>query len=363
MEASRGPSSSEPVPTAPRAEALCPPTGPTGPLTTGGKAISRRNAFKHGLTANPATLGIEDADAFRSLLEQLTEELDARGALELSIVHRIAIALWRLNRAALIDGATTARSVARARPPTHGVDQYIVRFHDSFRWKRVEERDPAVLTRARAARLARPGEPWLRWKRESVRTLEHLRAEMLDSPDGLRAMVTILDRLWSAYLDGGDGMEYDDLLKLAWLLGDDADTIPALADEFDLAEDGRPGAFGQASPRAGRRFEMLRAGRSAIAGITAPPEVASMVAARRDSLLDQIAVREDPAQRHRGELDLVAGLLPDADVLDRLQRYEAAAERSLYRGIEALAKLRGSKTEVIRLTIAGAMTNRCQSLG
>lgn len=329
----------------------CLPVRATGPVTAQGKAMARLNAVTHGLTANPTTFGLEDASAFESLREQLAEELHATGVLEFGIVHRMAIALWRLDRAAKIDGATTTRRVATTKVTLHHVDEFIARIHDAFRWNQVEERDPDTLSRAFRARRARPGEPWLRWKRTSVTLLEHLRSEMLDCAHGLRAMLTVMDRLWLAYRDINEDMGYDDLVKLAWLLGDHADTIPAAADSFEFA-DGRPVAFGEPAVQPGRKFELLRQARARAGHGAVPPEVSSMIEAQRNRLIDLIALRTDGIQQHEYQLDRTARLLPDAEVLERLQRYETAAERSLYRAIDALAKLRGQSREIIQLTVA-----------
>src|SRR5690606_2360691 len=51
----------------------------TGPRTAEGKAIARRNAIKHGLTAaDPTALGPEEGSLFNQMHEQLVEELAPR---------------------------------------------------------------------------------------------------------------------------------------------------------------------------------------------------------------------------------------------------------------------------------------------
>lgn len=60
----------------------------TGPRTPEGKAIARRNAIKHGLTAaDPTALGPEEGALFKQMHEQLVEELAPRGVIEDSLVH------------------------------------------------------------------------------------------------------------------------------------------------------------------------------------------------------------------------------------------------------------------------------------
>ncbi len=70
----------------------------TGPRTEGGRAVSRLNALRHGLTAQQVVIFGEDEDAFKNLLGQLENELRPEGVLEHQLVERIAIALWRLRR-------------------------------------------------------------------------------------------------------------------------------------------------------------------------------------------------------------------------------------------------------------------------
>lgn len=70
----------------------------TGPRTKKGKAITRLNALKHGLTAQDVLLSGENERAFEELCERLKIELCPEGVLESQLVERVAIALWRLRR-------------------------------------------------------------------------------------------------------------------------------------------------------------------------------------------------------------------------------------------------------------------------
>ncbi len=70
----------------------------TGPITPEGKARVSRNALQHGLFAQAPVLDHEDADAYRQLVDDLAMTLAPVGALEWSLVERIALALWRQQR-------------------------------------------------------------------------------------------------------------------------------------------------------------------------------------------------------------------------------------------------------------------------
>ena len=76
----------------------------TGPRTEAGKAASSANALSHGLTAaDTVVLPEEDADAFERLREGVIPDLDPAGALQEALAQRIAVLLWRLDRAARLE--------------------------------------------------------------------------------------------------------------------------------------------------------------------------------------------------------------------------------------------------------------------
>jgi hypothetical protein len=70
----------------------------TGPRTDAGKAVSRMNSLKHGLTAKTVVLRGENQDDFDRLHNQLLADHAPVGALETELVAEIAACLWRLQR-------------------------------------------------------------------------------------------------------------------------------------------------------------------------------------------------------------------------------------------------------------------------
>ena len=75
----------------------------TGPVTEEGKKRSRRNAVRHGLTAETVIDALEDADDYAAFELSLTEDYDAQSATERELVLRLASLLWRLRRATAIE--------------------------------------------------------------------------------------------------------------------------------------------------------------------------------------------------------------------------------------------------------------------
>jgi hypothetical protein len=71
----------------------------TGPRTETGKAKSRYNATKHGLTGQQIVLDGEDPDAFEEMKADLFQTFDPVGPAEERLVASLAQNLWRLHRA------------------------------------------------------------------------------------------------------------------------------------------------------------------------------------------------------------------------------------------------------------------------
>jgi hypothetical protein len=75
----------------------------TGPKTEAGKQASRRNAVRHGLTAETVIGALEDAEDYKAFELAITTDYDAQSAVERELVLRLASLLWRLRRATTIE--------------------------------------------------------------------------------------------------------------------------------------------------------------------------------------------------------------------------------------------------------------------
>ena len=91
----------------------------TGPTTPEGKERSRRNALRHGLTAETVIAALEDAEDYQAFEAAVIADYDAESAVERELVLRLASVLWRLRRATGIETAlfesVTAQSAIRTR--------------------------------------------------------------------------------------------------------------------------------------------------------------------------------------------------------------------------------------------------------
>jgi anti-sigma-K factor RskA len=74
----------------------------TGPKTEAGKEVSRRNAVRHGLTAETVIGALEDADDHQAFEAAITADYDAQSTVERELV-RLASVLWRLQRATTME--------------------------------------------------------------------------------------------------------------------------------------------------------------------------------------------------------------------------------------------------------------------
>jgi len=75
----------------------------TGPRTEDGKEASRRNAVRHGLTAETVIGALEDAEDYKAFETVITTDYDAQSAVERELVLRLASVLWRLRRATTME--------------------------------------------------------------------------------------------------------------------------------------------------------------------------------------------------------------------------------------------------------------------
>ena len=69
-----------------------------GPVTPEGKAKSSKNALRHGLTAEFCVLDRESEDDFQLLFDSYIHRYHPADAIEVELVHTMAIARWRLRR-------------------------------------------------------------------------------------------------------------------------------------------------------------------------------------------------------------------------------------------------------------------------
>src|SRR6185312_2373416 len=70
----------------------------TGPKTDVGKARSKLNALKHGLSAKAVVLDAEDPRQFAALRAGLESDFEPKTVIERELIENLAGSLWRLRR-------------------------------------------------------------------------------------------------------------------------------------------------------------------------------------------------------------------------------------------------------------------------
>jgi hypothetical protein len=94
----------------------------TGPRTEVGKRRSRRNALRHGLTAETVIEVLEDAKAYKALQRKILADYRPSSNFELELVARLVSLLWRLRRAVAIESGLI--SIEAKAPQTHGTNTH-----------------------------------------------------------------------------------------------------------------------------------------------------------------------------------------------------------------------------------------------
>jgi hypothetical protein len=75
----------------------------TGPKTETGKRQSRRNALRHGFTAETVLEPLEDPEEYWAFEDAIVSEYLPQTPVEQELVHRLASVFWRLRRASSIE--------------------------------------------------------------------------------------------------------------------------------------------------------------------------------------------------------------------------------------------------------------------
>lgn len=83
----------------------------TGPRSPSGKARASRNAGRHGILANRLLMEDECPIEFDNIFTELQAALSPVGFMEMALVERIAVGLWRQRR--LVTAETSATGLSR----------------------------------------------------------------------------------------------------------------------------------------------------------------------------------------------------------------------------------------------------------
>jgi hypothetical protein len=276
----------------------------TGPRSSAGKSIVSGNALRHGvLSTKPVLPGLEREEDWDRHRDAVMLSLAPNGALEELLAERVALQMWRLGRVARYEAEAAAVSAERAEED----------------WS--SEHDP-------------------RWKAGSLSPLQKAQA----SVDRAKARVDLLEGVKD--LPGEQRLDR----KLAGKLVQEAADAAGVNIFQELAGEGGPDVT---LPDYPDKTELDDVPWTAARFLGAVEAIAAGARRERDDLLTELAAdaKEKVAEEERGRDELSKSLdlfrrervLPDGRVLEKIGRYEAAAERSLYKALHELQRLQAAR--------------------
>jgi hypothetical protein len=310
----------------------------TGPRTSTGKARSSKNALRHGVYSTlPWVAGLERNEDWETHRLGIRKSLAPEGTLEEALAERVALCFWRLNRVHRYETAITSVGL-----------------------ERIEDQ---LWPRKLAVQIKFPG---LESDEEDLETLEpevalgKILKELNEKQDAVE--------LWK-----GTHRLFEQLPELsdnAPVMGDDAygvfeDLLSALPDEGDgtdieepdflialgVPEDELDDAYGWEGWTAG----MVRKGLAELAHSVGrePEKLLTKALKKRRDIQEQNA---DAVQRLEATITLLRRrlkakedrltrerMLPDANTLQKITRYEAHLSRQLLQALHELQRLQAAR--------------------
>src|SRR5262245_12450232 len=79
----------------------------TGPKSVAGKNVVRRNALRHGLTAEKLVVMGDDAEEFQAMAAAHMADINPRNSIELELCKTFSLAAWRRQRCVSTEAALT----------------------------------------------------------------------------------------------------------------------------------------------------------------------------------------------------------------------------------------------------------------
>jgi hypothetical protein len=261
----------------------------TGPKTPNGKAIAKMNALKHGVLAQTVVVRShklkESTNEFKKLCQAYYLDLAPVGPLEEMLVDQIVQASWRLRRARMSESGEIALTV------------------DTGWWQRKNHNPLRMI-------LSMPQTPFS----------DSLVTQLERSVWGYRYLHHCLRDVREDVERNGELTEAT-LKDFKWGLRDQPDATVKKLEEFRAWLVSNPEKLEPEALRTRHKTGVLKYLDQRIRDI--------------EFWMDRLEERENAEERARQS----AAVLPSADVLEKILRYETALERQLFRAMNQLERL------------------------
>jgi hypothetical protein len=277
-----------------------------GPQTPEGKEVARWNATRHGISSPaPVVPGLEKQEDWQEHREAILEYYSPTGALQLELAERVALLTWRLRRVTRYEAQAIAISQEQVEDDFHSRES----FKASMRGEGISATTHPVDIRFEAAYTKRIERAFRRFPQEK--------------PDKILKAEAAGAIVFGAYIAAkkARGGELDwEALELPGITDDDIYELPAMK-----VEDVR-GCIEAFATAASVDPDELFEGAAYEAGCEA-----------RGAAFKKEDMERDLSRKERERI------LPDADTLQKIARYEAHLSRQLYQALHALDILQGRR--------------------
>jgi len=257
----------------------------TGPRTPKGRAVSSKNALKHGILSREVLVRgqflQEDEKELEALHVRFQDELQPDGPLEEMLVDQIVTGHWRLRRALTAESGEIALSVDAGR-------------------RRLRGTDPVL--------------QWMKWTAfgDPVYAMEQ-------DPVGIRMLLNWLREVRADVEREGE-LTDGAMQKLAAHFGDKPNSLELALRRF-------------------RRKQAAQAARDdALPGGQRKEEALTFLDQRLRSL-ELFRDMNEAEREYAAEAQQAAAVLPSAAVLEKIMRYETKLERQIFRAMAQLERV------------------------
>ena len=300
----------------------------TGPRTLHGKRVSRMNAVKHGILSTAVVVwGLrirEHEEEFKALRDQCWECLAPVGRMEEVLVDKIVTAQWRTRRALIAETGEIVKSVDGGR-------QHRANREPLWPWIFMDPAHDASMEMMKST----AGLDFRKHILETVRASVKQDGELTEKT---------LDWVWERFMNRPNAMtraleEY----RATYLANTSATALrasssaTATTDEMTDTSIVVPGASSSAGPSADEMAESeeLTAEEVKLRHQTAVDRYAEGTLGWQAELDAEHKERDDK-QETAGQ---AADVLPSAEVLQKIMRYEGALDRQMSRAMNQLERL------------------------